>query len=410
MPFGSSAADQTARFFTVSVCLICVGLPLSGCQKPAQPLAMEEFRRDYDRPLPPGEFALRKLTDPAEYPNFADSWYLSQGVNLREAVRQSIEYMGKPSSKKYYPVGPITHEDTLASLHLFLEILGQADRPEKFRALIEENFDVYISVGCDDRGTVLFTGYYSPIFDGSPQRTDEFRYPLHRLPPDFQKDAAGDPIGGPWRTRGEIEQGDLLSGSELVWLADRFEAFVISVQGSGFIKMPDGSLLEVGYAGHNGHEYTSIRRLMEADGVIDRYSMSLDAMIRHFKKNPADLDVYLRQNERYIFFREASGGPFGCLGRPVSKMYSIATDKGIFPRASLAFIDTSIPDVPGQSWRNWRSFVLDQDRGAAIRAPGRCDIYMGIGPDAGKKAGFTLSEGKLYYLVKKEGASARGDG
>lgn len=58
--------------------------------------------------------------------------------------------------------------------------------------------------------------------------------------------------------------------------------------------------------------------------------------------------------------------------------------------------------------RSFRCFVLDQDRGAAIRAPGRTDIYMGIGDDAGKHAGFTYSEGKLYYLIARNGTTLPG--
>ncbi|MFH1730638.1 MAG: 3D domain-containing protein, partial [Planctomycetota bacterium] len=46
-----------------------------------------------------------------------------------------------------------------------------------------------------------------------------------------------------------------------------------------------------------------------------------------------------------------------------------------------------------------------QDRGAAIRAPGRCDIYMGVGEEAGKLAGYTYNEGRLYYLFVKDGVA-----
>ena len=59
--------------------------------------------------------------------------------------------------------------------------------------------------------------------------------------------------------------------------------------------------------------------------------------------------------------------------------------------------------------RSFRSFVMDQDRGAAIRAPGRSDLYMGVGDDAGKMAGFTYSEGKLYYIFAKEGRAPAGE-
>jgi len=394
------------NIITLSCLAVVVVVALVGCQKPAEPLPLIDIQKDYDRPLPPGQFALRKLTDPSMYPNFGDAWYKAKGLGLRKAVQHSIEYLNKPSSRNYYPIGPITHERALASLELFLGLLDHADSPQRLDTLIRDDFDVYISVGCDDMGTVLFTGYYSPIFNGSLERTEQFRYPLYRLPPGFEKDENGDPVGGPWHTREEIESGDLLAGNEIVWLGDAFEAYVISVQGSGFIRLPDGELHEIGYAGHNGHDYTPIARMMVADGLIDRYALSLDAMIRYFRDHPEKMNDYLYQNKRYIFFQDSKGGPFGCLGQPVTAYHSVATDKDIFPRACLAFVDTRMPHVPGQSMRPFRYFVLDQDRGAAIRAPGRCDIYTGVGAEAGKMAGFTYSEGKLYYLFAKEGVTA----
>jgi membrane-bound lytic murein transglycosylase A len=388
------------------VCLVLpiavAALPPSGCKKPDQPLPLGSLTKDYDRPLGPGEFALRKI-DPSQYPKFGDGWYKAKGVGLREAIANSLHYLGKPSSQKYFPLGPITHEKAVASLTLFLATLDQANSPEALDELIRRDFDVYMSVGCDDDGTVLFTGYYSPIFDGSLTQTEQFTVPLYRLPPDLQKDEEGNPLGGPYKTRQEIETGGALAGQEIAWLGDRFEAYVFTVQGSGFIRLPDGQLHEIGYAGHNGHEYTAIGREMVKDGKIDRYKLSLDTLIRYFKENPADLDHYLFMNQRYVFFQEARGGPYGCLGERVIPYHSIATDKEIFPRACLAFTDTRVPDRPGESKRRFRQFVLDQDRGAAIRAPGRTDIYMGVGEEAGKMAGFTYSEGKLYYLFAKDG-------
>ena len=49
----------------------------------------------------------------------------------------------------------------------------------------------------------------------------------------------------------------------------------------------------------------------------------------------------------------------------------------------------------------YEGFVLDQDRGDGIRAPGRCDVYMGSGDKAGELAGRTYNEGRLYYLILK---------
>ncbi len=390
-----------SRLATLGLWGILSAVTLVGCQKP-EPLPLVDIQKDYDRPLAPGEFALRQI-DPSQFPAFGEGWYKAKGVAMREAIAESLAYLKKPSSHKYYPLGPITHERAVASLNLFRDILDQADSPEALDQLIRDNFDVYMSVGCDDEGAVLFTGYYSPIFDGSLTQTEQFTHPMYRLPPDFEKDDEGNPVGGPWSTREEIETSQMLGGQEIAWLGDRFEAYVFTVQGSGFIRLADGSLHEIGYAGHNGQEYTPIGKMMVTDGKIDRFKLSLDTMIQYFKEHPEDLDYYLFQNKRYVFFQEAKGGPFGCLGGRVTPFHSIATDKEIFPRACLSFVTARIPHVPGESMRPFRAFVLDQDRGAAIRAPGRCDIYMGIGDEAGKMAGFTYSEGKLYYLFAKEG-------
>jgi membrane-bound lytic murein transglycosylase A len=50
--------------------------------------------------------------------------------------------------------------------------------------------------------------------------------------------------------------------------------------------------------------------------------------------------------------------------------------------------------------------MLDQDTGGAIRAPGRADIYVGVGDAAGRIAGATYAEGRLYYLFLKPGRAS----
>ncbi len=392
------------------VCLALIlpaALAALACQKPVEPVPVAKIEKDYNRALPPGAFALEKV-DPEDYPDFGDAWYRAKRLGLRKSVAHSLAYLKTPTSKQFYPLGPITHERVVASLEKFLDLLDQSDTPEKLNDLIARNFDVYRSIGCDDDGTVLFTGYYSPIFEGSRQRTDRFKFPLYKLPKGIEKDRYGEVIGGPWKERKDIEGDVGLVGSELVWLEDRFEAYVLSVQGSGFIRLPNGELYEIGYAGNNGHDYTPIGHMLVSDGHIDKHKLSLATMIKYFKDHPEDMDKYLFANKRYIFFKDVGGGPFGCLGQPVTSEFSVATDKDIFPRGALAFVDTNAPN--GEQRRtSFRSFVLDQDRGAAIRAPGRCDIYMGVGEEAGKKAGWTYSEGHLYYLLCKDAPLPSGD-
>ncbi|MCX5637653.1 MAG: MltA domain-containing protein, partial [Planctomycetota bacterium] len=195
----------------------------------------------------------------------------------------------------------------------------------------------------------------------------------------------------------------MLKGKELVWMSDPFEAYIAHVQGSAKIRLPDGKLATVGYAANNGQEYHSINQELLNDGRISPDQMSLSAMIDYFKQYKDQVETYVRRNPRFVFFRKEEGPPHGSLNEPVTPMRTIATDKSIFPRGCLAFISTTLPrDVGGAVVRQpYSSFALDQDTGGAIRAPGRCDVYMGVGDTAGKLAGQTYQEGRLYYLFLK---------
>ena len=117
--------------------------------------------------------------------------------------------------------------------------------------------------------------------------------------------------------------------------------------------------------------------------------------------------MYVRRNPRYVFFKKEDGPPRGSLNEPVTPMRSIATDKSIFPRGCLTFISTTLPRAVGSGVVKelYSGFALDQDTGGAIRAPGRCDVYMGVGEMAGRLAGQTYQEGRLYYLFLKSETS-----
>ncbi|MHC4758458.1 MAG: MltA domain-containing protein, partial [Planctomycetota bacterium] len=137
---------------------------------------------------------------------------------------------------------------------------------------------------------------------------------------------------------------------------------------------------------------------------ITNDQLSLPTMIDYFQKNPSDIEVYTSRNPRYVFFRKEEGQARGSLNEPVTPMRTIATDKSIFPRASLTFVMATLPKIRNNIVVQdvYSGFAMDQDTGGAIRAPGRCDFYMGVGQQAGQLAGRTRKEGKLYYLFLKE--------
>lgn len=381
------------------------GVVLTGCQTKRAVTRTPQ----YDRPLPPGQMALRKITDPSKYPNFTGGW--RDLDTLKAAIRNSLNYLSKASSKQYYPYEEITHAQAVASLHAFLTLLDSGAKAEEINALIAADYDIYESVGCDDQGTVLFTGYYTPIFDGSYQQSAQFRYPLYKAPADLVKGSDGQTLGRrsadgkltTYPARAEIEQSGMLKGQELVWLSDPFEAYIAHVQGSAKIRLPDGQIITVGYAANNGHDYVSVAAQLVADGKIASDHISLAAMIDYFKAHPDEVDAYVRANPRFVFFQSSEGTPRGSLNEPVIPWRTIATDKTIFPRGCLAFLSTTVPQIQGgqMSVRTFEGFALDQDTGGAIRAAGRCDIYMGEGDEAGQLAGQTYQEGRLYYIFAK---------
>ncbi len=368
-----------------------------------------EPKIEYDRPLPPGQLALRKITDPNRFPDFTQGW--RDLDTLQAAIQKSLNYLSKPSSRQYFPYSDVNYDRAVKSLDTFLTLLDSGARSDEINGLVRAHFDVYESVGCDDRGTVLFTGYYTPIFNGSFTQTAQFRYPLYKAPVDLVKGPDGQTLGRrqadgrivSYPSRTTIEDAGMLQGQELVWLSDPFEAYIAHVQGSARIRLPDGQLITAGYAGNNGQEYQSIAKMLIADGKVPSDRMSLAAMIDYFKSHPEEVDRYIRRNPRYVFFQIGEGPPRGCLNEPVTPWRTIATDKSIFPRASLAFISANLPQMERgvMVTRSWNGFVLDQDAGGAIRAAGRCDVYMGVGDEAGQLAGQTYQEGRLYYLFLK---------
>ena len=85
----------------------------------------------------------------------------------------------------------------------------------------------------------------------------------------------------PYYSRHEIDVDGVLQGRnlELVWVADPVELFSLHIQGSGKIKLENGTILTVSYAQTNGRPFRSITKFMLEDGKIK----SSEASYRHVK-------------------------------------------------------------------------------------------------------------------------------
>ncbi len=328
---------------------------------------------------------------------------------LLKSIDYSLRYLASPAAAQayqHYPVPGITRDRVRRSLARFRQLVATSGSPAQLQAAVKREFVFYKSIGKDNQGTVLFTGYFEPIYAASRKRTAEYRYPLYRLPKDFDRW----PTPHPTRTQLEGEDGlgknSPLRGQELVWLRDRFEAFLVQVQGSAKLQMPDGKLMTVGYAAKTNYPYVSMGRELVKDGKLPLEGLTLSVLIDYFRSFPAELNQYLPRNQNFVFFRETYGQPAsGSIGVPVTAERSIATDKSLMPPGALALINAPIPlpSAAGQlESRMVNRYVLDQDTGSAIKGAGRVDIFMGTGPRAGDRAGNINASGALYYLLLKE--------
>jgi membrane-bound lytic murein transglycosylase A len=262
----------------------------------------------------------------------------------------------------------------------------------------------------------LITGYYEPLLYGSSTRSERFRWPLYKRPDNLltvdlaslYPELKGRPVRGrldgkrvvPYYSRTEIGNGkNPLAGNELLWVEDPVELFILQVQGSGRVRLPDGGEVAVGYADQNGHPYRSLGgRLIEL-GALTREEVTLTRIRDWLAAHPEETGALLNSNPSYIFFtqRDASlAGPLGSLGVALTAERSVAVDPVYIPLGLPVWLDTVLPDgTPLQR------LALAQDTGGAIKGPVRADLFLGQGAEAGRLAGEMKQRGRLYVLLPK---------
>jgi membrane-bound lytic murein transglycosylase A len=346
--------------------------------------------------------------------------------SLKLAIERSLQYYNRLNRDESYDIGNYryTSKELKETLLAFLYIIQTPESDgDKLRS-IRASFNLYKATGYDKKGSVLFTGYYAPVLNGSLQATDRFRYPIYGVPQDitevnlgkFNNKYGNERIFGrilksgemvPYHSRAEIEKEGALKNSnlELAWVDDPISLFSLHVQGSGKIKLQDGNMIQVSYAGSNGRPFRSIATNLLNEGKIAQNEISYLKVKKYLQEHPDELSDILNCNERYIFFRVVENGPLGALQVPVTPGRSIATDLNVFPKGILAYVKTRKPVLDEQgnikSWITLSRFVLNQDTGEAIKGPGRVDLFCGNGDEAEMIAGSLKEKGELYFLVKK---------
>jgi membrane-bound lytic murein transglycosylase A len=281
------------------------------------------------------------------------------------------------------------------------------------RRFFERNFEPRAVRGPSGR-TGLITGYYEPELRGARKRTKRFNVPLHLRPGDlvsvnlgrFDKNLKGKRIAGrvvkgslvPYHDRARIERGALRGSKlELVWVDSAADAFFLHIQGSGRIRLRDGSIMRVGYAGTNGHPYTAIGRELIRRGEVSRKKMSMQAIRTWLAAHPAKGAALMRTNKSYVFFRRLTGpGPLGAQGVALTSERSLAVDRRLLPLGLPVWLETKRPDGAP-----FRRLMVAQDTGGAIRGAVRADVFWGPGAGAADMAGRMKSDGRYWFLVPR---------
>lgn len=259
-------------------------------------------------------------------------------------------------------------------------------------------------------GKAFATGYYEPEITGSRTRAPGYDVPIYRRPLDlteldlgaFSKDLAGKKIRGridgsrfiPYADRAAIEDGALAGrGLELAWAASAIDFFVLQVQGSGRVKFPDGSVMQIGYDNQNGHDYTGIGRVMRDRGLLAPGKATMQDIVAFVNANPEQGRSVMRENRSWVFFRETKGGPFGALGAQVTARASVAADAMFTPLGAPVFLSMDRAEASGL----W----VAQDTGGAIKGANRFDTFWGAGAEAFRIAGGMSARGTSLILLPK---------
>jgi len=267
----------------------------------------------------------------------------------------------------------------------------------------------------------FFTGYYQPEIPGSLTPSRDYPTPVYGRPPDLVATSQlpgltaarrGNDGLEPYPDRAAIEDGalDAVRGlRKLVYLRDRADLFLAQVQGSARVRLPDGRVYRLSFAGRNGQPYTALARILVQRGVATPAEMTMPRLIAwlraHGLQNGEEGDELLRQNRSFVFFDGAidrdAKQPEGASGVALTPLRSIAVDKAMWPYGLPFLIDAALP-WRGDALEPFRRVTIAQDTGAAIVGPGRADIYFGLGDAAGSRAGALRHHGQLYLLLPKE--------
>ncbi|UMY17623.1 murein transglycosylase A [Methylobacterium organophilum] len=302
---------------------------------------------------------------------------------------------------------------------------------EKANDFFEQNFNAYRILRPDRSGNEIrqgfLTGYFEPELIGSLVEKPGFTTPALARPDDLVSFEQGQSAPGldpelraarrigegfvPFPTRAEIEDGVLGNGTRpVLWLRDAVDLFVLQVQGSGRVRLPDGRIVRLTYDGKNGRPYTSIGKLIVQEGHLPLEGLTLARWTGWLRAHPQEARRLMRANASYVFFRpediaDPRLGPPGAAKAPLTPGRSLAVDGGIWRYGLPFWLEGRLPGGTADG-----RMVIAQDTGSAIIGPARGDLFVGTGEAAGIAAGnLRDAVGFVVLLPKHIGKTGTAD-
>ena len=257
----------------------------------------------------------------------------------------------------------------------------------------------------DPDGRSRFTGYFEPTYPARRRPEYPFTEAAAGVPDDLVGQSGGVfqrlPSGRmrPYPARADITRNGVVP---LVYMRPS-DLFFLQIQGSGRLEMPDGEVLRIAFAAHNGHPFRSTANWLINRGWIARHQASMSGISLWMQQAPeSQMRAAMNSNPRYIFFRidretPADLGPRGSLGVPLTPLGSMAVDNEYLAPGIPLFVKTTAPGLNG----DWSGFLVAQDTGNAIKGPVRGDIYFGTGVAAGQRAETVNAPGRLWALLPR---------
>nr|WP_153129864.1 murein transglycosylase A [Dechloromonas hortensis] len=388
-----SACSTFQRPETAPACAPCAACPT--CPSPAVPPTALPFSRT----LQPASWS--------ELPGWAEDDHAAAWGAFLQSCRGMASKPHGPAWKRVCDLARATNG-------------SEAGNGKAARQFFETHLRPYAVLAGDGNASGMITGYYEPLLRGSRHLSKGFEQPVRGVPDDLltidlsavfpelkDKRVRGRLEGNkvvPYWSRAEISaRGEKLPLKTLLYVDNAVELFFLQVQGSGRVKLPDGSMVRLNYADQNGHPYQSIGRVLVERGELKLEEASMQGIQAWARANPSRLDDLLNTNPSYVFFREtpnSKDGPVGALGVPLTAERSIAVDPRSIPLGAPVFLATTRPN----SAQAMNRLMLAQDTGGAIKGAVRADFFWGFGKEAGEQAGRMKQSGRMWLLLPPEAA------